>query len=479
VIGGKNEMIFIDQVRWQCRINGAKPALWTPGGAVNYERLGACLDNVCGRLRSHRITAGAVYGLLFDNSLLHIVSMLALDELGAITASLSATDHLESLHLAAVLTDRDIAIPSVPAIRVHPNWLHIESDYHYEPERPAASEACRLILTSGTTGTPKAVPRTRTVLRKRVSQTDYIYGNDLPTCARLLCWLGVNTGLGYVSLMHALSRGGMFCLPDPSIERTVWNIARYRLTAIVASPQALSELAAYCRRKPVTLPGLKVILSTGSLLPQALADSVRATICSHIINVYGSTEAGIIATAPVEALDLANGEVGFVIPETHVDIVDGKTGARAKEGGGKVHIRADTCVDGYLGADKADAFDEDGFFPGDSGHLSRNGLLSIFGRESHVVNLGGLKTTVEQIEGRISTAPGIRDVAVVLVPDHFGIAQLLAIVVPEGAWSEELFWQHCHRHIEREYWPARLKTSDRIPRSANGKIDRSGVALLV
>jgi len=219
-----------------------------------------------------------------------------------------------------------------------------------------------------------------------------------------------------------------------------------------------------------------LIIATGSLLPRTLAEQVRDTMCGRIVNTYGSTETGGVASAPVEALDLDNGEVGFVMPGVQADFVDPETHAPAKDGGGTLRIRGEAVAPGYFGnGEGSEAFEGDAFHTSDLGYLSLEGCLSIQGRNNNVINLSGDKITLERAEALYSAAPGVRELAAAVVTDRLGIHKVIAVIVPSGEWSEQAFRDHCERHVQRAFWPAKVLTVEMLPRSANGKLDRNKV----
>ena len=136
-------------------------------------------------------------------------------------------------------------------------------------------------------------------------------------------------------------------------------------------------------------------------------------------------------------------------------------------------------VRGYLGASEDPGpFEGASFFPGDHGFLSREGILSIFGRENNIVNIGGIKTTHELIEARYLDAPAVREAAAGIVLDALGIERIVAHIVPADNWSEEAFRAYCQRALAREYWPIRIVLTQRLPRLPTGKIDRRQVTSL-
>ena len=478
-------MTFVDRIRWQCRMRPEKPALSLPGSSratVSYGQLSHHLDSVRRKLSEVAIVPGAVYGLLMTDPLLHVVLTLALEELGAATMFLNDLDIPHDWKLSAIFSDREIAKSNWPIQRVHANWLHGDSN----DARPnqirtrSPDDICCVILTSGSTGNPKAVALTHRVRAQRIARLDYALGSGFAHHTRMLCCLTPSTEFGYRCLIRTLSRGGLFCFPNASIVSTARKVSFYGVQTLVASAATLAEFLKVAQEGRTGFHSLELIVTAGSLLPKALADSVRDKICGRIVNTYGSTEAGGVATAPVEMLDLDNGEVGFVNPGIEVDVVDAETRAPLKDRGGRLRIRSEGVARGYLGASNDDGiFDDNAFYADDLGYLSADGRLSLYGRNNSVVNLGGDKTSLERIEALYSAAPGVNDLTAAVVSDGLGLNRVIAVVVPSTDWSEQAFWDHCERHIQRAFWPSKLLTVEALPRSANGKLDRRKVEALV
>lgn len=476
-------MSFIDRIRWQCRLRPENPALLLPGaaGTVTYGRLAYHLNSVCRRLNEIGIVPGTVYGLLVDDALLHIVFTLALEELGAGTVVLHDMDIPQDWNLGAVFTDRESVNSERPMQRVHVNWLHGDGDdlpsRHIGGRSP--DDICRIVLTSGSTGKPKAVVFTHRTVERRLAVLEFAFGSAFARHTRILCCMALATNIGYRFFIRALARGGMFCFPDSILETTVRKIESYKIQNLVASAATLAEFLAVADADRKRFRSLELILTGGSLLPRTLADKLRATMCSRVVNWYGVTEPGTVASAPVEALDLDNGEVGFVIPGVQTDFVDPETRAAVKAGG-TLRIRSDAVALGYFGDNgETESFEDDAFYTADLGYLSPDRCLSIHGRSNNVINLGGDKITLERAESLYSAAPGVHELAAAAIPDAMGVMRLVAVVVPDTGWSEQLFLNHCRNTIERPFWPSRIVMAEHLPRAASGKIDRRMLEVLV
>ena len=473
-------MRSIDKIRWQTRVGPARAALSVPGRArdvVSYTVLERLIDDLAGRLAGTGMRQGDTVGLLVSDSLLHIATMLALEDLGAVTASLTSETPPTGLRLDAVVTDQAATKVSCPAIRIGPDWL--EGDGRRAPDagnaaRSSVSAVCRIMLTSGTTGAAKAVALTHDMIAQRLNSYTYVFGPDFACHARMLCCFGMASSLGYLFCIHVLTRGGMFCIPESSVGRTLRKIERYEIETMAASSATLAEIWAAAQVDDASAAPLQLVLTAGSLLPPALADGVRRSICSRLVNFYGTTETGVVASAPVEMLDLETGAAGYVVPGVEVETTGGPHE-------GRVRIRGPANAKGYLGGGKEGAafFEGEWFYPGDLGHLSQDGLLSIRGRESNVVNLGGTKTTLETIEMNFAGLPLVKDAAVLLAPDALGIDRVIVFIVPGEGWLKEEFESHYRKEVSRDFWPIKIVTAAAIPRSPSGKVDRHGLSSLL
>lgn len=467
----------IDKIKWQSRCSPLKVALSVPGpyrDTVSYARLQYFINNCCKRLVKLGVAPNLIYGLLIDDVLLHIVMMLALEELGAASVSLESPQLPEGLTVAALLADHGVPAEPCPALPVDLGWIDgdgICTAVGYEakdrPENP-----CRIILTSGTTGRKKCVALTHRMVAERVASYDFVFGSDFPEHTRMLCCMGLASSLGYLFCIYMLARGGMFCIPDASIDSTARKISHYGIQTMVASSLTLAEIWAASQTGLLGLHSLQLVLTAGSPLPRALADRVRDLVCSRILNIYGSTEAGVVATAPVEMLDLSKGQAGFVVPGMHVEIVG------RDQGVGRIRIRSTANAREYIGGERegASSFEGDWFYPGDIGSLGADGLLSVLGRENNLINIGGYKTTLEAIEAEMSSAPGVSDMAAMAIPDGLGVSRVAVAIVPKNTWSEKAFWAYAHGILTPAFRPIRILPTKAIPRSQNGKIDRRALA---
>jgi acyl-coenzyme A synthetase/AMP-(fatty) acid ligase len=253
---------------------------------VTYARLYHCIANVCSRLAAFEIVPGLVYGVHVSGDLLHIVTTLALELLGAATVMIQEPESMRDWPLAAILSDREIVDNAIPIHRIEGDWLRGAGVWRSEANRalPNPDDLCHIAWTSGSTGRPKGVALTHGNVAERIAQFGHLFGREFNFQPRIFSWMGLVSGWGYLLLMHALSRGGLYCLPEPSFEQTVKKMSVFNVRTMVASPLALSDFHELSRAERKHLQSLELIVSTGGVLRNALAETIRGTLCGRLVN---------------------------------------------------------------------------------------------------------------------------------------------------------------------------------------------------
>lgn len=475
-------MNILEPFFYHARQTPPTAAICAPGtrfNVVSYGRLQAMVNNIARNVLANGLRSGDVVAVFVGDPILQASISLALVRLGIVAVGGTSPQLPKECHVTAALWDAPVELENFGrAIKVDALWTMGEGR---PPEMPVhtygGDQRCIIALTSGSTGQPKAVALSHDEVMRRVVRHNFIWGSRLPQCSRIFCDLSVATLLGFLFLIHVLSRGGTLFLRGPEAAETIQAFGLYNVQAMVAAPSALAEFLSYYEMSPGFPSPFEAIVSVGSLLSSALSARLRARICPHLIASYGSTEGHIAAAAPAHQIAGIDHAVGFVAPGVVAEIVD-PAGAPLRAGQyGRVRIRSEYQVSGYLGTPEksAEQFRSGWFYPGDIGALTEENLLLIAGREDAVINVGGDKINPERIEATVSAFSGVREAAAFAVSGSLGIAQLVVAVVWRDRPDEAGLRSHCGATLPAGLIPQRFVAVPHIPKNSMGKVDRSGL----
>src|SRR5215471_11688067 len=267
-------MIALEQISQNFQRLGSERSLSMGGlgpDMISYERLCYHVHAVSARLQQAGVTAGSLYGVRYDEPLMHVALLLALERAGAATTTIR--ELCDDLGLAGVFSDREMPDWGCPVIRAGRDWLSPGGDSIASVPPAVSSDAvCRVALTSGSTGKPKMVAMTHAMLAERSINQDRAFGEIFGQAKRRLCLVGIGTMFGYRILMRTLAEGGLFCFPEADIPRTVRRIAMYGVQALLGSPLQLAQYADYAEKHPESFPSLELVVCIGSRLSPTLAE---------------------------------------------------------------------------------------------------------------------------------------------------------------------------------------------------------------
>jgi acyl-CoA synthetase (AMP-forming)/AMP-acid ligase II len=336
------------------------------------------------------------------------------------------------------------------------------------PERPGRI----IILTSGTTGTPKGAPRQQTTSTSTaVSMLDripYHEGDVMVIAAPLFhSWGFANLSLGL--LLNSTS----VLQPRFDPEATLAAIAEHRARVLVAVPvmlQRILDLPPEVRRRHDT-SSLELVPLSGSSLPGDLATRWMDAFGDNIYNLYGSTEVGwaTIATPadlradPTTAGRPPLGTVLRILDDSGHEVPTGETG--------RIFVGSELNFEGYTGGGNKEVVD--GLMStGDTGHVDADGRLHVEGRDDEMIVSGGENVFPREVEDLLGTHPDIVEAAVVgVADDEFG-QRLKAVVVarPGADLDPETVQQHVRDNLARFKVPREVVFTDALPRNDTGKI---------
>jgi fatty-acyl-CoA synthase len=329
-----------------------------------------------------------------------------------------------------------------------------------------------VLLTSGTTGTPKGAPRT---VRSPLAAAQFLDRIPLRTgeCTVMAAPLFHGTGLSQFLLSFAL--GSTVVLRrrfDP--EATVRAIQDNRATALVLVPTMLRrivDLGSDVLDKYDTA-SLRIIFCAGSALPPELGNRATEAFGDVVHNLYGSTEVAVATVAtPADWRD-APGTVGRAPVGCRVALYDDK-GARitAPNVVGRVFVGSLLSFEGYTDGRQKEVID--GLLcSGDLGHFDEAGRLFIDGRDDDMIVSGGENVFPGEIENLLHEHDAVAEAAVVGVPDDEYGQRLAAYVVtrPGVTVDGEELKAYVKANLARFKVPRDVVFVAELPRNATGKL---------
>ena len=338
---------------------------------------------------------------------------------------------------------------------------------------PAPAVAGRaIILTSGTTGTPKGAnrpaPSSMGPMAALLSAIPLRARETTVIAAPLFhAW-----GFAHILLATALSSTLVLRRRFDPLD-TVRAVAECRADALVVVPvmlQRMLELEAEERRRLDT-SSLRVIAVSGSALPGPLANRVMDAFGDALYNLYGSTEVAWATVPGPPDLRAAPGTAGRPPRGTVVKILDDDGGELAGGASGRIFVGSEMLFEGYTGGGDKDR--HGGLMAtGDVGHFDADGRLFVDGRDDDMIVSGGENVFPGEVEDLLAGMAGIREVAVVGVPDEEFGQRLRAVVSlePGAVLSEAELQDHVRTHLARYKVPREVVFVDQLPRNATGKI---------
>jgi acyl-CoA synthetase (AMP-forming)/AMP-acid ligase II len=329
-----------------------------------------------------------------------------------------------------------------------------------------------VILTSGTTGTPRGAQR---------AQPDTLgplaaLFSKIPLRARESTMIAAPLfhSWGFAHFVLGLSLSSTYVLRrrfDP--EETLRAVESSGATALVVVPvmmQRILELPKATLER-YDLSSLRVAAASGSALPGELAIRWMDTFGDNLYNLYGSTEVAWATIATPDDLHAAPGTAGRPPRGTVVRTVDPDGNDLPPGKTGRVFVGNEMAFEGYTGGGSKDALG--GLLSsGDVGHFDSEGRLFIDGRDDEMIVSGGENVFPREVEDLLADHDEIKEVAVIGVEDEdFGQRLKAFVVLGEGAQlTDEDVKRHVKSNLARYKVPREVEFLDSLPRNATGKI---------
>jgi 3-phosphoshikimate 1-carboxyvinyltransferase len=348
--------------------------------------------------------------------------------------------------------------------------------------KPDPTALSQLFFTSGSTGEPKGVlHRFDALTRAAMMEVEHLgLGRDdtifIPTP------LAHQTGLLYGMWLS-------FALGSTQVIQDIWDPRRgaaalreWDGTFVQAATPFLADLVRVVEAgEEVAPPALRIFVVTGAAVPRALAERATTVLSASVCGAWGSTESCLGAlAAPGDDPAKVWGTDGRALAGTRIRIVDDSDNVLGPGEEGNFQVTSRCLFEGYL--DRPDltaaAMTADGWYrTGDLATIDGDGYLRLTGRVKDIINRGGEKVPVAEIEQLLHEHPAVAEVAIVAMPDERLGERACAFVVRDPSFAgdfglaEVREWLDSHE-MSKHYWPERVETLEEMPRTPSGKIQK-------
>jgi len=384
--------------------------------------------------------------------------------------------------LYALLKERAAGdrVPVAPGDHRWADLLRCASDAP-PPVRVGPEDLALLQYTGGTTGTPKGAMLThRNLVANMMQAHAWIRpvlreGED-----KILCVLPFFHLYGIAACLHlgVLLGATLILLPRWDVQEVLTAIHRLRPTLFPGVPTMYIAINHYPDLNRYDLSSLRFCLSGAAPLPAEVQQEFERRSGCRMVQGYGMTEA-----SPVTHLTPLVGETplrstGLPVPNTDARIVDVETGQRTLPPGeeGEIIVRGPQVMKGYWQrpTETANVLRDGWLHTGDIGYMDERGFFYVVDRKKDMIISGGAKVFPREVEEVLYQHPGVREAAVVGVPDPYWGEAVKAYIVPrEGVHLEEAeIIQFCKERLAAYKVPKSVEFRDELPKTLVGKVLR-------
>ncbi len=351
---------------------------------------------------------------------------------------------------------------------------------------PSADDVALMLLSGGTTGLPKMIPRTHNDYVYNCRQSGAVAGFNPNTAFLALLPMAHNYTLGCPGVLGALARGGKAVIAtDTGLETVARLIESERVSVISAAvPLIVNWLNATTPQKR-DFSSLRVVMNGGAKLAPELRRRVELRFGCAFQESFGTGEGLLNMTRlddPAEIRFTSSGRP--VSPGDEIRIVDARGVEVADGEPGELQCRGPYTIRGYYKAPEKTraAFTADGFYR--MGDVVRrvDDNLYVEGRIKDIINRGGEKISCEEVENHILSYAKVKNACVVAMPDPVFGEKACAFVIPvDGARFDldEMNRYLIGRAIAKFKLPERLELVAEFPLSPAGKILRRELRRIV
>jgi cyclohexanecarboxylate-CoA ligase len=345
--------------------------------------------------------------------------------------------------------------------------------------KPAPDALAQLLFTSGTSGKPKGVlHRNDVLMRAAAMEAEHL---ALGSGDRIFIPspLAHQTGFLYGMWLALVLGVPQILQPVWSATRALRALTEWDGTFVQAATPFLADLVHAVESGLAPPASLRIFVATGAAVPRGLAERATRVLGAAVCGAWGTTESCLGSLAsPFDDPAKTWGTDGRALDDIRLRVTDAEGHVLPPGVEGNFEVLSPTMFEGYLDHPEwtAEAYTSDGWFrTGDLAAIDEAGFVRITGRVRDVINRGGEKIPVAEIEQLLSNHGAVADVAIVAMPDErLGERACAFVVLRDGA---DFDFDAMQRYLDasrvaKQYWPERLELIAEMPRTASGKIQK-------
>ncbi|MCC6949781.1 MAG: acyl--CoA ligase [Bradyrhizobiaceae bacterium] len=498
-----------DLIEDAVRRHPGKPAIVSAERTTSYAELDRDANRLFAALVNLGLAPGRTVGILARNNPDYPVVFLAVARAGGILVPLSVRSTASDIAVIAKRVAMSVLFVEPEFLEIAKNLPAVSKEILPISLAAAASTNCPptigalissnmetpriridpdapsiIMFTSGTTGRPKGVTvshlRYRRLMEQQVRECD-IRNDDILQLAMPLFHNG-----GLVAVLGAgLAAGATVAFYSGSFEPgcVLDHARRHRVTIVHWIATMLARLTDHLNGRPADLPHLRCIHYGSMPTTQDLLAKVSASFPVPRLQIYATTDCGLIAVLKPGQQVPAADTTGRLLADTRTRIVDIEGNEVGLGEIGEVVVDASTSgMMGYWDEPELTARTiRDGWiYSGDLARRDRDGFITLVGRKDNLIISGGENVYPAEIEEVLAGYPLIREVIVCGVPDaNFGEAVCAIVAAEKNALDLPALRAYCAGRLAAHKIPRKLFLVDALPRTASGKIARGAAKNLI
>lgn len=488
-----------DQFYFHAAATPEKTAIWCDGQSLTYSQLAGLVSRYANLLLSKGVKRGEHIGVPMLNNIQSVALIMAANTTGIGLVPINPSTPLHFIkttfasgdvkHLIAhraflkhVAAAGGLEIPGITVCTdgefegaISLSELESQSDLRPECPDVTGDETLVLVMTSGSTGSPKPIDLTQNCKRRRAEGHFRLYG--LTGDDVILAATPLYHTLAIRLVMLPLQLGGTSVLL-PRFTPNVWLkcIQDQKVTYTIAVSSQLAQISEILADTQYDVSSLRCVVSSSAWLEPVVKERLMAVLRCDFHEIYGTSE-----TASPTDIDFRESagkqrSVGRCVPGASIRIRRQDGSEANVDEVGEITVKTDQIFAGYYNRPDltAAAFDGGYFRTGDLGYVDSDGYLYFSGRLKEIIVTGGINVYPQDIETTVLSHEKVRECAAFSFHDD-KLGEIVALAVApkaEQTLTKREIAAYCARNLADFQQPRQIFVVDEIPKNNMGKITR-------